>query len=152
MQFSEENQYLLVNTSSPDRCMDVLPELFKKVKEQVPEARLKWAYGWDIFNNSYSDNDKMMAWRDDIKNKIKDSTKKGEQLLLQVIDIIQRDKKENKPNLELFQNDMINTLKEIINEQENKNNLLIKNENLESSNISTLTNFSSNIHSLRHFI
>ena len=32
-----------------------------------------------------------------LKDKIKDSTKKGEQLLSQVIDIIQRDKKEDKP-------------------------------------------------------
>lgn len=63
----KKDQYLLVNTSSPDRSMDVLPELFKRVKEQVPQARLKWAYGWDIFDNSYSDNQQMTSWRDKIK-------------------------------------------------------------------------------------
>lgn len=42
-----------------------------------------------------------------LKNKIKDSTKKGEQLLSQVIDIIQRDKKENKP---IRQRDIANEL------------------------------------------
>jgi len=42
-----------------------------------------------------------------LKDKIKDSTKKGEQLLSQVIDIIQRDKKEDKP---IRQRDIANEL------------------------------------------
>ena len=42
-----------------------------------------------------------------LKDKIKDSTKKGEQLLSQVIDIIQRDKKEGKP---IRQRDIANEL------------------------------------------
>lgn len=42
-----------------------------------------------------------------LKDRIKDSTKKGEQLLLKVIDIIQRDKKENKP---IRQRDIANEL------------------------------------------
>jgi hypothetical protein len=42
-----------------------------------------------------------------LKDKIKDSTKKGEQLLYQVIDIIQRDKKEDKP---IRQRDIANEL------------------------------------------
>lgn len=62
----KKDPYLLVNTSSPDRSMDVLPELFKRVKEQVPQARLKWAYGWEIFDNAHSDDKNMMAW----KNKV----------------------------------------------------------------------------------
>ena len=32
----KKDRYLLVNTSSPDRSMDVMPKLFKMVKEQVP--------------------------------------------------------------------------------------------------------------------
>lgn len=61
----EKNQFLMVNTSSPDRSLDVLPKLFKMVKEEVPEARLKWAYGWEIFDNSFSTNKDMMAWKRD---------------------------------------------------------------------------------------
>lgn len=64
---------LLVNTSSPDRSMDVLPELFKRVKEQVPEAKLKWCYGWEIFDNANSDNPKMMAWKDKIVSEMSDA-------------------------------------------------------------------------------
>lgn len=61
------DQYLLVNTSSPDRSMDVLPKLFKEVKKQVPEAKLKWAYGWNTFNDSFKNDKKMLEWRDKIQ-------------------------------------------------------------------------------------
>lgn len=54
---------LLVNTSSPDRSLDVLPALFKEVKKKVPDARLKWAYGWEIFDNTFSADRKMMEWK-----------------------------------------------------------------------------------------
>jgi len=61
---------LLINTSSPDRSLDVLPELFMRVKEQVPEAKLQWAYGFEIFDNAHADNEKMMSWRNDIVAKM----------------------------------------------------------------------------------
>ena len=45
----KKDQYLIINTSSPDRSMDVLPKLFKEVKRRVPQARLQWAYGWNTY-------------------------------------------------------------------------------------------------------
>jgi glycosyltransferase involved in cell wall biosynthesis len=45
----DRDPYLITNTSSPDRSMDVLPELFKEVKKFIPQARLQWAHGWDSF-------------------------------------------------------------------------------------------------------
>lgn len=60
----KKDPYLLVNTSSPDRSLDVLPKLFAEVKKQVPEAKCKWAYGWEIFDNAFSTDKKMMAWKD----------------------------------------------------------------------------------------
>lgn len=62
----KKDQYMLVNTSSPDRSMDVMPKLFKKIKEQVPQARMKWAYGWDIFNNAFEGDVKKLEWRDNL--------------------------------------------------------------------------------------
>lgn len=53
---------LVINTSSPDRSMDVLPKLWKRVKEQVPEAKLRWAYGWDVYAAAHADDPKKMAW------------------------------------------------------------------------------------------
>lgn len=69
----EKNQYLMVNTSSPDRSMDVLPKLFKEVKKRVPQARLKWAYGWDVFNSTHEDNIKMLEWRDKIISEMEEA-------------------------------------------------------------------------------
>jgi len=62
----EKNQYLMVNTSSSDRSMDILVKLFRRVKEQVPQARLKWAYGWNTFNDAHALNKDMIAWRDNL--------------------------------------------------------------------------------------
>jgi glycosyltransferase involved in cell wall biosynthesis len=45
----KKDPYLIINTSSADRSMDVLPKLFKEVKRRVPQARLQWAYGWDVY-------------------------------------------------------------------------------------------------------
>jgi glycosyltransferase involved in cell wall biosynthesis len=69
----KKDQYLLVNTSSPDRSMDVLPKLFKEVKKRVPQARLKWAYGWAIFDQTFSTDAKKMAWRDKINADMEDA-------------------------------------------------------------------------------
>lgn len=70
----KKDKYLMVNTSSPDRSMDVLPKLFKRVKAQVPQARLKWAYGFDIFDISFSADTKMQEWK---KKVIKDMEEAG---------------------------------------------------------------------------
>lgn len=61
-----KDQYLMINTSSPDRSLDVLPEIFKRIKKEVPEARMQWAYGWEIFNNAHEENPTMLKWRDKI--------------------------------------------------------------------------------------
>lgn len=69
----KKDQYLMVNTSSPDRSLDVLPKLFKRVKEQVPEAKMKWAYGWQIFDIVHGENDKMMKWKQGVIEAMKDA-------------------------------------------------------------------------------
>ena len=61
----KKDQYLLVNTSSPDRSMDVLPKLFAEVKKQVPEARCKWAYGFDIYDIMHATDPIKSKWKDD---------------------------------------------------------------------------------------
>jgi len=62
---------LIINTSSPDRSMDAVPAIFKKIKEQVPEAKMKWAYGWDIFEQAHANNGEMMKWMRDTKRELK---------------------------------------------------------------------------------
>lgn len=72
-QIIKKDQYLIVNTSSPDRSMDVMPKLFRMIKKKVPQARMKWAYGWDTFDATYRDDNKMMAWRNNLQKEIEDS-------------------------------------------------------------------------------
>lgn len=62
----KKDPMLLVNTSSPDRSMDVLPKLFKMVKEQVPEARCSWAYGWEIWDNTFRNDKSKMEWKEKV--------------------------------------------------------------------------------------
>jgi len=61
---------LLVNTSSPDRSMDVMPKLFKMIKEKVPNVKMKWAYGWETFDASFKNDKKMMEWRNGLQKEI----------------------------------------------------------------------------------
>lgn len=72
-QKAEKDQYLIVNTSSPDRSMDVVPEIFKKVKELVPEAKMEWAYGWENFKNYYSEDSEKMAWMDSVNKAMEEA-------------------------------------------------------------------------------
>lgn len=69
----EKDPYLIINTSSPDRSMDVLPKLFKEVKKRVPKARLQWAYGWDGFVDTYRNDAKKMAWMEQTKKEMKEA-------------------------------------------------------------------------------
>lgn len=58
----KKDPYLVINTSSPDRSMDILPKLWKRVKVRVPQAKMKWYYGWDVYKASYASDSKMMNW------------------------------------------------------------------------------------------
>lgn len=69
----KKDPYLIINTSSPDRSMGVVPKLFKEIKKQVPEAKMAWAYGFDIFDNAHSSNKAMMKWKEDTLKDMEDS-------------------------------------------------------------------------------
>jgi glycosyltransferase involved in cell wall biosynthesis len=68
----KKDQYLIVNTSSPDRSLNVLPEIFKRIKQQVPEAKCKWAYGFDLFEKVHDGNDVFLKWAKDTKQAMQD--------------------------------------------------------------------------------
>lgn len=69
----EKDPYLIVNTSSPDRSMDVLPKLFSEVKKRVPQAKMKWAYGWDIFDQTFQQDSKKMAWKKEVNDAMEEA-------------------------------------------------------------------------------
>ncbi len=67
----KKDPFLIINTSSPDRSMDVLPKLFEQIKKEVPEARLVWAYGWEVYKNSGQNDAKKIKWMEDTKKEMK---------------------------------------------------------------------------------
>lgn len=70
----ERDPMLLINTSSPDRSLSTLVRLFKRVKEQVPEAKCEWAYGWDVFDTVHGTNPAVMEWKNRV---VKDMEEAG---------------------------------------------------------------------------
>ena len=63
LQGNEREPMLIVNTSSPDRSILPLLKGFARVKEQVPGARLEWAYGWNVWDIVQGDNPQAQEWR-----------------------------------------------------------------------------------------
>jgi glycosyltransferase involved in cell wall biosynthesis len=68
-----KDPYLLVNTSSADRSLDVLPELFQAVKHQIPQARLQWAYGWDLFQSFNAQRADRLGWMQRTRKAMEDA-------------------------------------------------------------------------------
>jgi glycosyltransferase involved in cell wall biosynthesis len=69
----QKDPYLLINTSSADRSMTVLPKLFAAVKRRVPRARLQWAYGWGSFELHRANDQQMMAWMKRTRSEMQNS-------------------------------------------------------------------------------
>lgn len=66
----EKDQYLMINTSSPDRSLSGLVDMFTEVKKRVPEAKLKWAYGWKVFDAVHANKEYMMKWKEELVEKM----------------------------------------------------------------------------------
>lgn len=71
-QDTKRDDFLLVNTSSPDRSLSALLECYEEIKKQVPEAKLKWAYGWGVWDIAHGDNPRMMEWKDEMTTRMKE--------------------------------------------------------------------------------
>ena len=54
---------LLINTSSADRGMEAFLDCFEEIKKQVPDAKAQWAYGWGVWDFSYSSVAKRAEWK-----------------------------------------------------------------------------------------
>lgn len=61
---------LVINTSSPDRSLSAYVDIANRVKEEIPEARFVWAYGWTVFDHAHGDNSVVMEWKEQILSKM----------------------------------------------------------------------------------
>lgn len=69
----ERDPYLIINTSSPDRALSALVRIFPKIKAKEPKAKMKWAYGFDIFDLLRSKDKEAMAWKKVMLKKMEDA-------------------------------------------------------------------------------
>lgn len=58
----------VINTSAPDRGLEILLKLWPRVLEKVPNAWLNWYYGWETFDALHKDNPERMAYKQSIKD------------------------------------------------------------------------------------
>jgi len=68
----KRNPYKLVWSSSPDRGLHCLLNLYPEIKKQVPELTLDIFYGWGTFDSIYKDDAEQQKWKQDIMNKIQE--------------------------------------------------------------------------------
>lgn len=69
----EKDPMLIINTSSPDRSMEAATEIFSRVKEQVPEAKFYWAYGWDVFDAANAGDNEKKEWKNKLDKQMKEA-------------------------------------------------------------------------------
>lgn len=55
--------YTIGYFSSYDRGLECLLDMFPKIKEQVPEAKLDIYYGWQMYDKYHSKNPEKMKWK-----------------------------------------------------------------------------------------
>lgn len=56
----------VVYASSYDRGLEHLLNMWPDIIKEVPDAKLRIFYGWDLFDRGYANNPERMAWKDKI--------------------------------------------------------------------------------------
>lgn len=69
----KRDPYLIYNTSSPDRSLSALVRIFSKIKAKEPRARMKWAYGWEVFDPYFKNDRTQQAWKKTMQRKMKEA-------------------------------------------------------------------------------
>lgn len=59
----EDRDPTVIYSSSPDRGLEKLLDLWPQIKEQVPDAALKVFYGFDVFDKMHAANPPMQDWK-----------------------------------------------------------------------------------------
>ncbi len=57
--------------SSYDRGLDIVLQLWPKIKEKYPDATLDICYGWNLFATGYKDNPERLEWMDKVNAQMK---------------------------------------------------------------------------------
>lgn len=63
----KKNPKYCINTSAPDRGLEVLLKMWPSILKEVPDAELHWFYGWDVFDGLHKDNPEKQVYKARIK-------------------------------------------------------------------------------------
>lgn len=55
--------YKIFYGSSYDRGLDRLLQMWSRIKNEIPEATLDIAYGWNLFDKAFTNNPERQAWK-----------------------------------------------------------------------------------------
>lgn len=69
----DREPYRLINTSSADRGLECALDIFKKIKERVPQAEFHWFYGWQTFDAAFGEDTKQMRWKQKMLKKMSET-------------------------------------------------------------------------------
>ncbi len=67
----DRNNHWCISTSSYDRGLQHLLEMWLDVKKEVPDAELHIFYGWTLFDQFYHDNPSSMQWKEKMEAMMK---------------------------------------------------------------------------------
>ena len=68
----ERDAMLLINTSSADRSLAAFLDCFAEIKQQVPEARAEWAYGWGVWDAYHAASAEKMHWKAQMQERMRE--------------------------------------------------------------------------------
>jgi predicted O-linked N-acetylglucosamine transferase (SPINDLY family) len=68
----ERDPMLLINTSAADRSLEAFLDCFEKIKEQVPQAKAQWAYGWGTWDFFHAKNTSSTQWKTMTQQRMKE--------------------------------------------------------------------------------
>lgn len=60
---AKNREHTVIYSSSPDRGLDALLDMWPEIVKRVPRAKLKIFYGFDVFDNMHASNPAMKAWK-----------------------------------------------------------------------------------------
>lgn len=69
----DRDNTLIINTSSPVRSLTSLIEIMKEVRKEVPEAKMKWAYGWITTDGGMKGEPEYPVWKKKILEGMKEA-------------------------------------------------------------------------------
>lgn len=75
----ERNPYLILNTSSADRHLDVTLDVFEELVRRDPEKpwKLAWYYGWGVFDSVHANDTGMKAWKTNQMRRLRELVNQG---------------------------------------------------------------------------